>query len=100
MIVRKLDNNKVVTINLAYNEEQEIEFINKNPTGGFMQIDSLPSQVNGGSNYKWQNGEIVVDEDANQQDLIDKQVDNYKQFLNQTDFKFTSDYDEDTSDVE
>jgi hypothetical protein len=65
MIIRKLDNDKVVVIALDYTNTQEQAFIVNNPTGGFMLIDSLPDQPDFGQNYKWSGSAVIVDEAAN-----------------------------------
>jgi hypothetical protein len=65
MIVRKLDDDKVVVIALDYTASQEQAFIVSNPNGGFMQIDNLPDQPDFGQNYKWSGSEVIVDEAAN-----------------------------------
>ena len=65
MIVRKLDNDKVVVIALDYTDDEEQAFITRNPTGGFMLIDTLPDQPDFGQNYKWSGSEVIVDEVAN-----------------------------------
>lgn len=68
MIVRKLEDDKVVVIALGYTDTQEQEFITNNPTGGFMLIDSLPEQPDFGQNYKWSGSAVVVDTVANAAD--------------------------------
>ena len=65
MIVRKLDNDKVVVIALEYTDAEEQAFITRNPTGGFMLIEGLPDQPDFGQNYKWSGSEVIVDEVAN-----------------------------------
>ena len=65
MIGRILENSKIIFISLQFNNEEQDLFIEKNPTGGFIKIDTLPEQLGGGSNYKWLNGEVVVDEEEN-----------------------------------
>ena len=65
MIVRKLDNDKVVVIALEYTDAEEQAFITRNPTGGFMLIEGLPAQPDFGQNYKWSGSEVIVDEVAN-----------------------------------
>jgi len=65
MIVRKLDNDKVVVIALEYTDTQEQAFIVNNPTGGFMLIESLPDQPDFGQNYKWSGSAVIVDDVAN-----------------------------------
>ena len=65
MIGRILENSKIVFISLPFNNKEQDLFIEKNPTGGFIKIDTLPEQLGGGSNYKWLNGEVVVDEEEN-----------------------------------
>jgi len=65
MIVRKLDDDKVVVIDLDYTVAQEQAFIVSNPTGGFMRLDNLPDQPDFGQNYKWSGSEVIVDEAAN-----------------------------------
>jgi len=59
MIIRILENNTVVAINIGILQTQEQNFLDKNPTGGFKLVDSLPT-----SHYsKWKevDGEIVVE---------------------------------------
>tara|TARA_B110000211_G_C13672016_1_gene374935 strand:+ start:209 stop:556 length:348 start_codon:yes stop_codon:yes gene_type:complete len=65
MIGRILENSKIIIISLPFNNREQDLFIEKNPTGGFIKIDTLPEQLEGGSNYKWLNGEVVVDEEEN-----------------------------------
>ena len=65
MIGRILENSKIIFISLPLNNEEQDLFIEKNPTGGFIKIDTLLEQLEGGSNYKWLNGEVVVDEQEN-----------------------------------
>lgn len=101
MIVRKLPNGKVVHIELGYNQEQEEEFIQMNPTGGFMKVDSLPYSSNYPeySNYKWQNDAIVIDDAENEKQYISDKVQEYKNYLAATDYKMTADYDKDITEV-
>lgn len=101
MIVRKLENGKVVQIQLGYNQEQEKEFMDMNPTGGFMLVDSLPysEEYPGYDNYKWQNDEIVIDNDENEKQFVADQIKQYKKYLADTDYKMTSDYDKDVTEV-
>jgi|13_taG_2_1085334.scaffolds.fasta_scaffold05409_3 hypothetical protein len=101
MIVRRLDNNKIVVVELGYDSTQEQEFIELNEASGFMCIDSLPysnahPEYN---NCKWENNQIVVDDVENEKQYIAKQVQEYKDYLTVTDFKMTADYDQDTTDV-
>jgi hypothetical protein len=80
MLVRKLNDNKVVVIALGYTDTQEQEFITNNPTGGFMLIDSLPDQPDFGQNYKWDGTAVVVDTVANAaatQDIVNREARDY-----------------------
>jgi len=101
MIVRILNNNRVVPIELGYNSEQEQEFIELNGSNGFMIANSLPysTEYPEYSNYKWENDSIVVDDEANEKQFISDKVKEYKEYLNSTDFKMTADYDQDTTEV-
>lgn len=101
MIIRKLENNKIVVIELGYNAEQEQEFIEINQTGGFMLVDSLPysEAYPEYSNYKWESDAVVVDDAENEKQHIAKQVQEHKDYLAKTDFKMTADYDQDTTEV-
>jgi len=100
MIVRKLDNDRVIVIHLGLDPSQEEEFISINQTGGFMLIDNLPEQPEMGLNYRWDGSNVVVDEETNSVDLITLKVESYRAYLNSTDFKFTTDYDNADGDVE
>ena len=42
--------------------EDELRFMEKNPTGGFIRVDAVPFAQYG--NYKLVDGEVVVDEEA------------------------------------
>lgn len=67
MIVRKLNTGKVIRVKLNFTQEQQDEFIEKNPTGGFMKIDKLPTsdKYQFAQFYKMDdNNAIVVDEEA------------------------------------
>ena len=101
MIIRKLENNKIVVIELGYNTEQEQEFIELNQTGGFMLVDGVPysEAYPEYSNYKWESSSIAVDDVENEKQHIAKQVQEYKDYLAETDFKMTADYDQDTTEV-
>lgn len=101
MIVRKLDNNKIVQIQLGYTSKQEEEFIELNASSGFMKIENLPysEEYPEYSNYKWENGAIVVDNVENEKQYIANQVQEYKEYLKSTDFKMTADYDQDTAEI-
>ena len=101
MIIRKLENNKVVVIELGYNTEQEQEFMELNQSGGFMLVSELPysEAYPEYSNYKWESGLVVVDDVENEKQHIAKQVQEYKDYLAETDFKMTADYDQDTTEV-
>ena len=101
MIVRRLENDKVVLIELGYTAEQEQEFIALNESSGFMIVESLPYSETYPeySNYKWENDTIVVDDVENEKQYIADQVQEYKDYLTATDFKMTADYDQDTTEV-
>ena len=101
MIIRKLENNKIVVIELGYNAEQEQEFIEINQTGGFMLVDSLPysDAYPEYSNYKWESGATVVDDVENEKQSTATRVQEYKDYLTKTDFKMTADYDQDITEV-
>ena len=60
MIIRILNNNKVVPINIGLDPSQEDEFLEKNPNLGFLKVESIPSY----KHLKMSNGEIVEDEEA------------------------------------
>jgi len=83
MIIRKLENNKIVVIELGYNTEQEQEFIELNQTGGFMLVDGVPysEAYPEYSNYKWESDAVVVDDVENEKQHIAKQVQEYSYFL-------------------
>jgi hypothetical protein len=100
MIVRILNNNRVVMVRTGLLPEQEEAFMEANPTGGFMLVDSLPEQpTETGSNYKWDGTKIVIDDASNLADKVAMEVEAKKQYLNDTDFKMTTDYDKDVTDV-
>jgi|3_EtaG_2_1085321.scaffolds.fasta_scaffold51807_2 hypothetical protein len=100
MIGRILENNKIIFISLPFNNEEQDLFIEKNPTGGFIKIDTLPEQLGGGSNYKWLNGEVVVDEEENDlyasQEYARNRKAEYDQ-LNQFEMQFDDDRDSTTT---
>ena len=99
MIVRKLDNDRVVIIQLGLDPSQEEEFISINQTGGFMLIDNLPEQPEMGLNYRWDGTTVVIDVQANESEAVINKILKYKNYLNDTDFKMTSDYDQDVTEV-
>ena len=41
MLVRKFDNNKVVKLELGYNQAQEQQFVTANPNMGYMYVTCL-----------------------------------------------------------
>jgi hypothetical protein len=61
MIVRKVDNNKVVRIQLNFSSDQEEAFLEKNSNDGYIQVDSLPESLY----EKWKiiDDVIVVDDE-------------------------------------
>lgn len=80
MIVRNVDG----IVKIIGNIHDENEFIRLNPTGGFIQVDSLPYSRYG--NYKMDGDDIVVDtdkeaEDANVQYKDDRQYPDVKEQL-------------------
>ena len=80
MIVRNVDG----IVKIIGNVHDEDEFIRLNPTGGFMQVDSLPYSRY--ENYKMDGDEIVVDTDkeaeaANLQYKDDRQYPSVKEQL-------------------
>ena len=101
MLVRKLDNNKVVIIDLGYNSAQEQEFLAINQNSGYMVVDTLPYSETYPeySNYKWEADAIVVDDVENEKQFTANRVQEYKDYLTKTDFKMTSDYDQETAAV-
>lgn len=101
MIVRRLENNKIVVIELGYDSAQEQEFVELNASSGFMLVESLPysEAYPEYHNCKWENDTIVVDDVENEKQHIAKQVQDYKDYLTATDFKMTADYDQDTTEV-
>jgi len=101
MIVRRLENNKIVVVELGYNSDQEKEFVDLNTSSGFMLVDSLPysEAYPEYNNCKWENDSIVVDDVENEKQHIAKQVQDYKDYLTATDFKMTADYDQDVTEV-
>ena len=101
MIIRKLENNKIKLIELGYNQEQEQDFIKLNESSGFMLVDSLPysEAYPEYSNWKWQNGQIVVDDAENEKQFVADKIKEYKKFLADTDYKMTSDYDKDVTEI-
>ena len=101
MIVRRLENNKIVTVELGYDGAQEQEFVDLNAGSGFMLINSLPysEAYPEYHNCKWENDDIVVDDVENEKQQIADQVKEYKDYLTATDFKMTADYDQDTTEV-
>lgn len=101
MIVRRLENDKVVIIELGYTAKQEQEFITLNESSGFMIVESLPysEAYPEYSNYKWDNESIVVDDIENEKQYVADQVQKHKDYLTATDFKMTADYDQDTTEV-
>ncbi len=101
MLVRKLDTNKVVIIDLGYDSAQEQRFLAINQNSGYMVVDTLPysEAYPEYSNYKWENESIVIDDIENEKQYVKYRVQEYKDYLNQTDFKMTSDYDQDVTEV-
>jgi hypothetical protein len=101
MIVRRLENNNIVVIELGYDSIQEQEFVDLNQSSGFMRIDSLPysNAYPEYNNCKWEDGQIVVNDIENEKQYIAKQVQDYKDYLTVTDFKMTADYDQDTTEI-
>ena len=101
MLVRKLDTNKVVIIDLRYTPAQEQKFLNVNQNNGYMVVTSLPysEAYPEYSNYKWENNSIVIDDIENEKQYVRYRVQEHKDYLNQTDFKMTSDYDQDVTEV-
>ena len=84
MIIRILEDKTVVVINIGILQLQEQNFLDKNPTGGFKLVDSLPTSQY--SKWKEVDGEIVVDEEAEtlvKQEYINEENRNY---LNSTDW--------------
>jgi len=80
MIVRNVDG----IVKIIFNVHDENEFMRLNPTGGFMQVDTLPYCRY--SNYKMDGDEIVVDtdkeeEEANLQYRYDRQYPDIKEQL-------------------
>ena len=80
MIIRKLENNKIVVIELGYNAEQEQEFIELNQTGGFMLVDGVPysEAYPEYSNYKWESSSIAVDDVENENNISQNKYKNTK----------------------
>jgi hypothetical protein len=88
MIVRKLSNNKVVVIDLPYDDQKALEFVERNSFSGYMIVDSLPHSTAFPfyKNYKWENNEIVVDDDANAIGKLKDDIINARKYLNNTDW--------------
>lgn len=101
MLVRKFDNNKVVKLELGYNQAQEQQFVTANPNKGYMYVTTLPysTAYPEYQNYKWEGDAIVVDDTENEKQYIADQVQIKKDYLKATDFKMTADYDQDTTEV-
>ena len=62
MLVRVLENKKVVRVDIGLPSEREQEFLDRNPTGGFKVVEFLPESIVG----KWVevNGVIIADGQA------------------------------------
>lgn len=87
MLIRKLEDNTITVLSLGYTSEQEQQFLNKNPTGGFSIVDTLPDSLY--SRWKEVGGNIVVDTEAEAQFLRDNENSINRQYLAATDWYIT-----------
>jgi len=97
MIVRKLNNDKIVIVKLIYTPEQEAKFIEQNSAAGFMSVDSLPHSdaYPFYKNYKWENDTIVVDDIANAAEKLQDDIKEAQAYLNSTDWYYIRKIEED-----
>jgi hypothetical protein len=87
MLVRKTSNNKIIPIQVGYSSKEEQEFININPTGGFLLVESLPVSIF----QKWKevDGRIVAD--TEEEAVVEQEVNNKENraYLASTDWYIT-----------
>lgn len=60
MIVRNVNGKLVFITEIGKSED---EFLQKNPTGGFLKVDPADIPESRYGNYKWENDTIVVDQE-------------------------------------
>jgi len=84
MLIRKLEDNTVVVISLDYTDEQEQQFLDANPTGGFSVVSGLPHSLY--SKWKEVDGVVVVDNEAEAKVTQDNENANNRAYLASTDW--------------
>lgn len=97
MIVRRLENNKIVVVKLMYDSAQEQEFVELNASSGFMLVESLPysEAYPEYHNYKWENDTIVVDDVANAAEKLQDDIKEAQEYLDSTDWYYIRKIEED-----
>jgi hypothetical protein len=81
VLVRRVGN-RIIKIDLAHLKGNEQEFIDMNPTGGFMMVDELPDCLS----QKWtvENDEIVVDEISELKKVKENKLDDITKAFNES----------------
>ena len=97
MIVRKLNDDKIVLVKLIYTPEQEAEFVERNSAAGFMSVETLPHSdaYPFYKNYKWENDTIVVDDVANAAEKLQDDIKEAQEYLDSTDWYYIRKIEED-----
>lgn len=87
MIIRKIEDNKIVIIDVGYTISQEAKFIEKNPTGNFMLVDSLPPSIF----QKWKEVAGVIVVDTEEESIVEQAIRNKenRSYLSSTDWYVT-----------